>query len=492
MAKVRIVDTTLRDGHQCLWATRMSTPMMLPVAERLDRIGFEAIEVMGAVQFDTCVRYLKENPWDRLRALRERITETPLQALIRSKCVLGFELQPDDVQRLWIERLVANGIRRFIAFDGLHDLDNLVEGVKYAKELGARTIGWLIFSDSPLHTDELYVGKAREFIDRAEVDALMIEDTSGILTPERVRTLVPALIKEIGGVSLGVHCHNLVGLAQRTCIEAVKLGVDHVYTCIAPIADGNAPPAIQTTARNLRYLGYEVEIDDRLIAEVSRHFEAVAGHEGKPLGRPQDFDAANFDHQIPGGVLSNLVAQLEAMGLGDQLDKVMVECGRVREELGWPIQVTPFSQLIGVQGTFNVIEGERYSRVPAEVKKYVLGYYGKLLASVDPNVVDRIVANGPKNIPLEPSKPEPALPRLRRRYPDADEDELLLRHSFSDTIVDAMLAAPPCENDYADLAEPIRYLINEIVKRPGIEYVFIQKGGLRLEVRGGGATLRPA
>lgn len=492
MPRVGIVDTTLRDGHQCLWATRMSTPMMLPVAERLDRIGFDAIEVMGAVQFDTCVRYLKENPWQRLRALRERITETPLQALIRSRCVLGFELQADDVQRLWIERLVANGIRRFIAFDGLHDLDNLVAGMKYANELGARTTGWLIFSDSPLHTDELYVGKAREFIDRAGVDALMIEDTSGILTPERVRTLVPALQREIGGVSLGLHCHNLVGLAQRTCIEAVKLGVDHVYTCIAPIADGNAPPAIQTTARNLRHLGYEVTIDDGLIAEVSRHFEAVAVREGKPLGRPQDFDAANFDHQIPGGVLSNLVAQLETMGLGDRLDKVLVECGRVREELGWPIQVTPFSQLIGVQGTLNVIEGERYSRVPAEVKKYVLGYYGKLLAPVEPNVFDRIVENGPRNVSLQPPKPEPALPGLRRRYPDADEDELLLRHSFPDMIVDAMLAAPPSETDYADLAEPAKHLINEIVKRPEIEYAFVQKGGLKLEVRGGKGALRHA
>ncbi len=285
MTEVKIVDTTLRDGHQCLWATRMSTPMMLPVAEKLDRAGFSTLEVMGAVQFDTCVRFLKEDPWARLRALKERITQTPLQALIRSKCALAFELQPDDIACAWVERLMANGIDRFIAFDGLHDLDNLVDSLLHAKKLGAYTTGWLIFSDSPIHTDQLYVEKAREFLDRCKVDALMIEDTSGILTPERAATLVPALKREIGEVSLGLHVHNLVGLAQRTHIEAVKHGVDHIYTCISPIADGNAPPSIQTTARNLRYLGHQVGVDDGLIDEISRHFEAIALAEGQPIGR---------------------------------------------------------------------------------------------------------------------------------------------------------------------------------------------------------------
>jgi oxaloacetate decarboxylase alpha subunit len=461
----------------------MTTPMMRPIAGHMDRIGFDVVEVMGAVQFDTCVRYLKENPWDRLRALRQRITRAPLQALLRSRCVLGFELQPDDLQRLWIERLVANGIRRFIAFDGLHDLDNLEDGLKLAKALGAYTTGWLIFSGSPIHTDQLYVNKAREFIARTGVDALMIEDTSGILTPERARTLVPALKKAVGEVSLGLHCHNLVGLAQRTYIEAVGLGVDNLYTCIAPMADGNAPPAIQTTARNLRYLGYQVDVDDALIGEASRYLEALAGHEGKPLGRPQDFDAANFDHQIPGGVLSNLASQLAAAGLGDRLGEVLIECGRVRAELGWPIQVTPFSQLVGVQATFNVIEGERYLRVPAEVKKYALGYYGKLLAPVEPDVMDRIVANGPKDVPLTPACPEPALPRLRKLYPDADDEELLLRHSFKGRVVADMLSAPPQDTDYSVLTKPFMYLIQELLKRPRLSHVYIQKGELKLEVR---------
>ncbi|MCB1739678.1 MAG: carboxylase [Gammaproteobacteria bacterium] len=441
MSRISFVDTTLRDGHQCLWATRMSTRMLEPALERMDRIGFEAIELMGAVHFDACVRYLKEDPWARIRLVRER-TSTPLQALLRSRCALGFELQPADLNRLWVERLVANGIDRFVAFDGLHDLDNLVDGLLHAKAQGAMTTGWLIFSQSPVHTDELYARKAREFIDRAEVDMVMIEDTSGILTPERITTLVPAIKAAIGDRRLGLHTHNLVGLGQRAYLTAVDVGVDQLYTCIPPVADGNAPPSVSTTLRNLRYAGHEAVLDDALIAEVGAHFDEVADRYGFPKGRPQDFDAANFGHQIPGGVLSNLVSQLQAAGLGDRVDAVLDECARVREELGWPIMVTPFSQFVGVQATLNVIEGERYARVPDEVKKYALGYFGKLLAPVHADVLDRIVARGARSIAEHPPEQPPVVERLRQRHPHADGDELLLRSAFPPHVLDDRVPEP--------------------------------------------------
>jgi oxaloacetate decarboxylase alpha subunit len=485
MAAVNVIDTTLRDGHQCLWATRMSAPMMLPVLEKMDRIGFEALELMGAVQFDTCVRFLREDPWARLRVFRERIRRTERQAIIRSKCALRFELEPDDVSRLWVERLIANGMERIVGFDGLHDVDNLIDSLTHAKGLGARTVGWLIYSVSPVHTDALYVAKARELLDRAKVDMLMIEDTSGILTPERAATLVPALKREIGDVRLGLHVHNLIGLAQRTQIAAVEHGVDHLYTCIAPIADGNAPPAIQTTLRNLRHQGRELSLDSALIAEVGAHFDMVAEREGKPRGAPQDFDAANFDHQIPGGVLSNLAAQLEAAGVGGRLDAVLAECGRVREELGWPIMVTPFSQFVGVQATLNVIGGERYARVPDEVKKYVLGYYGALNAPVDADVRDRVVERGSRAVALEPPVREPALPALRKRYPDADGEELMLRHSFPEAEVAAMRTTPPDETDYSLAGKPFIHLIRELAARPDERHFVIGKPDFRLEMRRG-------
>jgi oxaloacetate decarboxylase alpha subunit len=483
MTRISFHDTTLRDGHQCLWATRMSTPMMLPVIDAMDRAGFDVLEIMGAVQFDTCVRFLNENPWQRLRTLCGRIRRTTRQAIIRSKCALSFELQPDDINRLWVELLIKNGIERIIAFDGLHDLDNIEDALRHAKQLGAWTEGWLIFSISPVHTDAFYATVARGFIDRCGVDALMIEDTSGILTPERAKTLIPAIKREIGGMRLGLHTHNLAGLAQLAYIEAAGLGVDNLYTCIAPIADGNAPPAIQTTVNNLRHLGFEDSIDDAKIAEIASYFKALAIQEGKPLGRPHDYDAAIFEHQIPGGVMSNLASQLESAGHGDKLQAVLDECGTVREELGWPIQVTPFSQFIGVQATLNVTAGERYARVPDAVKKYALGYYGKTMAPVDPNVLDRIVENGSRAIAIVPPAPEPALPGLRKAYPGAGDEELMLRHAFPAAAVDAVLGGTGNAQDYSRLGTPLVELVRSLVLRPNIKTVNLQTTDTRIEFR---------
>ena len=484
MSRIKVVDTTLRDGHQCLWATRMTTAMMRPVLERMDCVGFDAIELMGAVHFDTCVRFLGENPWDRLRLFCDTFNKTERQAIVRSKCALRFDLEPDDINLLWYELLVRNGIESLIAFDGLHDLSNLESGLKHAKSLGARTQGWLIFSESPVHTDELYVAKAREFLDRCNVGSLMIEDTSGILTPERLRTLAPALQAEVGpDVPLGLHTHNLAGLGQSLYIEAARLGIDNIYTCISPIADGNAPPSIQTTARNLRHYGFEISVDDALLGEISAHFEDVAMRSGHPLGHPQDFDAASLDHQIPGGVMSNLVSQLEAAGLIEKLPAVLEECGRIRAETGWPIMVTPFSQFVGVQATLNVLTGSRYTQVPDEMKKYALGYYGELLSPVDPDVLDRIVENGSKAVPNTPLIPDPALPGLRARYPQASDEELLLWHSFPEELVANMFSATPDANDYS--GGGLLRLVEEIAKRPGLSRVFVSKGEISVDIRGG-------
>ncbi len=481
MTRVNLVDTTVRDGQQCLWATRMSTAAMLPAAAHLDAAGFSAIEVVGAVQFDAAVRYLKENPWHRLRLLRERICNTPLQAVVRSSCILGFEPQAQDINELWVERLVANGVRRFVFFDGLHDIDNLVPAIRHAKKLGAFSTGWLTYSDSPVHTDELYAQKAREFIDHAGVDALMIEDASGVLTPERVRTLVPTLREAAGEVSLGLHSHGLSGLCQRTYLAAAELGVDNLYTCVPPIADGNAPPSVYTTARNLRYLGFDVDVDDRELDRARDHFAAVARHENKPVGRPMDYDAATCGHQVPGGVMSNLQAQLQDAGLADKLPEVLEECTRVRADLGWPIQVTPFAQFIGVQSTLNVIQGERYRTVPDEVKKYALGYYGKLLSPVAPDALDRILENGSAYIRDNPSPPEPVLPGLRKRYPTLDDEQRMLRHFFDAGIVEGMVEVG--ESSATLGSSPLIELVRQAVNRRSAARVHVRKGDFMIELR---------
>jgi len=481
MKTIKIMDTTLRDAHQSLWATRMTTAMMLPMAERMDRIGYDAIDLMGLIQFDVAVRYLQEDPWQRVRLMREKITRTPMQSSIRSKSLTGFDVVPNDVLLLWCERLVANGLRRVRAFDALADLDNIVYILQYAKSLGAYTVGALVYGHSPVHTDELYAQKTKELIERADVDSIMLKDACGLLTPDRVRTLVPAMKHVMGNLPLEIHSHCLTGLAPLVYLEGVKLGVDQVHTSTAPLANGPAQPATQTIARNLRGMGYRVDLDDELIDEVSRHFRRVAEQEGKPLGVPMEYDAFHFEHQVPGGMLTNFHFQLAQAGLGHKLDDVLHECALIRRELGWPIMVTPFAQFVGTQAVLNVVHGERYRIVPDEVKKYALGYYGRLLAPVEPDVLDRIVENGSQRIALEPEPMAPAVPDLRKKYPNMSDEERLLRYSFAGTQVDEMLAAGPMQTDY-HFEIPINKLIRELAKRPRFKHVHIEKGDLRVDL----------
>lgn len=487
MKTIEVVDTTLRDAHQCLWATRMTTAMMLPVADKIDRAGFHALDFMGMIQFDVCVRYLREDPWERIRQVRRLMTRTPLKAAIRSMSLVGFDMLAADVNLLWIERLAANGIRQVVAFDALADLDNIVPQLLQAKRLGLRAIGALVFCESPVHPDSLYAAKARELIDRANVDAIMIKDSGGLLTPDRIRTLVPAMKAGMGpGIPLQLHSHCITGLAPLVYLEGVKHGVDQVDCSIAPLANGPAQPATQTTVANLRAMGYQVNLDDSLIDAVSDHFHRVARQEGKPLGIPMAYDAFHYEHQVPGGMLTNLRFQLEQAGLQDRYEHVLAEIAQIRRELGWPIMVTPFAQLVATQAVLNVVQAERYKVVPDEVRKYALGYYGKLLAPVEPDVLDRIIANSSPSIALKPVRPAPAVETLRKKYPDASDDERLLRFMFAGSQVDEMLAAGAMKTSYA-FETPLVRLLSELGKRPKLARLAIRKGALRVELTHGAA-----
>jgi oxaloacetate decarboxylase alpha subunit len=481
MAEIKVIDTTLRDAHQCLWATRMTTAMMLPVAEKMDRAGFETIDLMSAIQFDVCVRYLKENPWERLRLMRQRVTRTRMQSAMRSRSLLTFDVQPDDVNCLWLECLARNGIRRVRATDALSDWDNVVFILRKVKELGMEAVGSIVFSESPVHTDALYARKTRELIERADIDVMMIKDPGGLLTPDRIRTLVPELLKVTGTVPLELHSHCMTGLAPLVYLEAVKLGVTQIQTSIAPLANGPAQPATQTIARNLRSMGYAVNVDDRILNEVGDHFRRVAENEGLPLGVPMEYDQFHYAHQIPGGMLTNMKFQLQQAGLMHKFEVVLEETARVFRELGWPAMVTPFSQLVGTQAVLNVIQGERYRTVPDEVKKYALGYYGKPLAPVEPDVLDRIIANGSARIALTPQPLEPAVPALRRKYPNATDEERLLRCLFAGSQVDDMLAAGPMRVEYY-FEKPVVRLLRELAQRRNPARIFIAKGETRLEL----------
>jgi oxaloacetate decarboxylase alpha subunit len=310
---------------------------------------------------------------------------------------------------------------------------------------------------------------------------MMIKDPGGLLTPDRIRTLAPALRRVSGNVPLEIHSHCMTGLAPLVYLESVKLGVTQIQTSIAPLANGPAQPAIQTIARNLRSQGYAVHIDDALVMEVSAHFRRVAENEGLPLGVPLEYDQFHYEHQIPGGMLTNMKFQLQQAGLLDKFDAVLVETARVFKDLGWPAMVTPFSQLVGTQAVINVMQGERYRTVPDEVKKYALGYYGRPLAPVAPDVLDRIIQNGSPRIPLTPQPPEPAVAELRRKYPNSSDEERLLRHLYAGSQVDDMLAAGATRTQYY-FDKPLVRLLKELANRRNLGRICISKGAMRLEL----------
>ena len=430
----------------------------------MDKAGFQRIDLAGTIQFDVCVRYLKENPWERMRLMRKRIVDTPLSSFVRSKNLVSFDVVPDDIVGLWVERLVANGFREVGSFDGLNDVDNMLVTIDVARSLGVKTFGALSYCLSPVHTDELYVKTAQDLVKRGKVDAIWLKDAGGLLTVDRILTLVPAVKKVIGNIPLELHSHCITGLAPLVYLEGVKAGADRIHSSIAPLANGNAQPATQSMARNLRALGFKVDVDDALIDEVGEHFRRIAEQEGKPLGVPQEYDAFHYEHQIPGGMMSNFRSQLAQAGLSHLFQKLLEECARVRYELGYPIMITPFAQLVGTQAVLNVVQGERYRTVPDEVKKYALGYYGKLLAPVDPDVLDRIVANGSPKIALKPQALPPAVARLRKQYPNIGDDERLLRFMFAGGQVDDMLAAGPMATEYV-FEKPLVRLVRELSER---------------------------
>ena len=462
--KITVVDTTLRDAHQCLWATRMTTAHMIPVAEDMDKIGFERIDIAGTIQFDVCVRFLKENPWERIRQMRKRLVRTPMSSFTRSKSIMSFDFVPDDIVELWVERLVANGVREIGTFDGLNDVDNMLVTINAARKFGVRTIGAISYGLSPVHTDEVYVKTAADLVKRGQVDAIWIKDAGGLLTVDRIRSLVPALKNVIGNARIELHSHCMTGVAPMVYLEGILAGADCVHTSIAPLANGNAQPATQSTVRNLRALGFEVDIDDDAVDRVSEHFRRVAEQEGKPLGVVQEYDAFHYEHQLPGGMLANFRVQLAELGMTNRYQEVLEECARVRKELGYPILITPFAQFVGTQAVLNVIHGERYKVVPNEVKKYALGYYGKLLAPVNPDALDRIIENGARSIAPNPQPLAPAVAALRKQYPDADDDERLLRFMYAGTQVDDMLAAGAMNLDY-HFEAPLTRLVRGLAGR---------------------------
>ena len=471
MSRVSFIDTTLRDAHQSLWSTRMTTAMMLPIAPILDRLGFEAIDLVGGAVFDVCVRYLREDPWERMRLMSRVVTRTPLIVMTRAQSLFTFEFFPDDVVELTARRIAANGIRYVTPYDALNDMRNMEVPVRASKAAGLHVAGGVVYTLSPVHTDAYYADRARELA-ALGVDAVFLKDPSGLLTPERVRTLVPTLKGALGPTPLQLHTHCLTGLGPLCALEAIQAGVNTVHTATSPLAHGASQPPTEWVALNARRLGFEVTLDVDGLEPVARHLRSVAAREGKPLGEIAGYDPFHYEHQVPGGMISNLRSQLRDTGLAHRLDEILEEAARVRAELGYPIVVSPFAQFVITQAVLNVVQGERYATVPDEVRKYALGYYGRLAAPIEPNVLDR-VAGREEPVTARPGELiPPALGRARaERGPFASDDDLLLAVFYGPEEYGRLIAARPIKTECRTVAAPLLALIKELAARPHIASV---------------------
>jgi oxaloacetate decarboxylase alpha subunit len=481
--KVYFVDTTVRDGQLSLWASNMRTGMILPVAEQLDRAGFEAIEIMSSAFYKKCVRDLQDDPWQRIRLLAQRIKNTPLRS-IRSRSMLAFQLTAPAITDLWLERLAANGIQELRTSDPSNTPKYWRESVDGAKRAGLKTILNIIYSISPKHTDTYFVERTREAA-KLDVERICFKDPGGLLTPESTRRLVPLILREANGKPLEFHTHCNTGLGSICCLEAIKLGVASINTAIPPLADGSSNPSLFNVAMNARALGYQTMIDENAVKPVRDHFTMIAQRENLPVGRPLEYDAFHPLHQVPGGMISNFRFQLGNLGKLDQLPAVLEEVSRVRAEFGFPIMVTPYSQFFGVQAAINVMVGARYKEVTDEVLLYALGYWGDEEAqSMDANLRDRLVSSARAKELAEVKPAEITLGEFRRKFGGdrVSDDDKLLNFFAGDEAVAAMKAAG-APKDYSQTAgKPLVALIEQLSRRKGATQVYIKREGLSLRM----------
>lgn len=432
MNKIEFVDQTIRDAQQSLWGNMMRTEHVVPIAEEMDRIGYRAIATVGSQAFTIQVRNHGENPWERIRTLSRLMPRTMLRGSYQTASLSSFDLStPRNIISLWIKRSVANGIKSFWICDYQENVERFRYFAQIAKAEGAEVVTALMYTSSPAHTTEHWIQKAKLIASTKEcVDRIMIEDAAGVITPERTRELISAIQRHCGGIPLEFHSHCNSGLAPLCYLEAIQAGVTTVHTAVAPLANGTSLPSTESVLRNIRRLGFSTDIDEGALAAVSAHFRKIAGKENLPVGTPREYDLFHYDHQVPGGMMTNLTRQLRELGMENRLDEILREVVRVRREFGYPVMATPYSQIVGVQAVENVVSGERYKKIPDETVKYALGYYGPSVIPVDPNVMDRIM-NWPRTKEFLDWKPEgylKSIEELRQEIgPDLSDDDLLLK-----------------------------------------------------------------
>lgn len=425
---ILITDTTLRDAHQSLIATRMRTRDMLPIAEQLDKVGFFSIEMWGGATFDSCIRYLNEDPWERLRSLRSKIKNTRLQMLLRGQNLVGYRHYADDVLREFIRLSVKNGIDVFRIFDALNDIRNMEMAIKVAKEYKAHVQGTISYTTSPVHTIENFA-KMAQTLESLGCDSICIKDMAGLISPAAAASLVKAIKKKVK-IPLNLHSHCSSGMAPLSFQAAAEAGVDMVDTAFSAFGWGTSHPPTESIVAAFKDTPYDTGLDLQLLYEIGEYFAVVSGKYRMLFTAETTRPSVNvLLHQIPGGMLSNLVSQLRQQNAMDKMGEVLKEIPKVRKDLGYPPLVTPTSQVVGTQAVLNVLAGERYKQVTQEVKNYFLGQYGRPPAEVNKEVRKSVIGDE-KPITVRPADVlQPELEKLQN-----DGHKLGILHSEEDLV----------------------------------------------------------
>ena len=473
------VDVTLRDAHQCLWSTRMTTAMMTPILESIDRVGYTLVNILGGAVFDVCVRYLQENPWERAGLLCERLT-TPCDALTRGQSLYTFELFPDDIVALNSAVLAKRGVSVLTVYDALNDNRNIESSVRSGHDAGMKVNAMLTYTLSPVHTDAYYVARAKELV-ALGADYIAVKDPTGLLTPERSRTLLPALVAAAGRIPMQMHSHCQSGLSPEVYQIAIESEFALGHTAVLPLANGASLPATEEIEAIARDVGRKTRLDLAALKEVSGYFDYLCEREGKPRGKVATYDPALYEHQIPGGMISNLRYQLQTMKLEHRLPEILEEAARVRHDLGYPIVVSPFAQYIVTQAVLNVVQGERYKTVPDEVRKYAMGYYGTLAARPADEFLEHASIKADEMVDGRPGdRIEPWIPRLRAELGAAASDEDLLLAAFYDAELLKPLKKAPKRYEFR--TSPLHELIRYLGSRRDLSYARIRFAGTEMTI----------
>ena len=498
MPKLQLMDTTIRDGQQSLWATRMQIGDMLPILPKMDRVGYWAIEAWGGATFDACLRFLDENPWECLRSIKAKTPNTRLAMLSRGQNLVGYKHYSREICNRFIKAAHRNGIDVFRVFDALNDIRNVKDNAEAIKECGAHFEGAISYTISPVHTLDSYLEYGQALKDLG-ADTIAIKDMAGMLTPYRTERLVKAFNAEIG-VPLHIHCHYVGGMAPANYIKAAESGAAIVDTASAPLAFGNSQPAVEMMVAALQESRYDTDLDLDLLFEIAEYWEEVRkrGHYKRGVSSLTHMHV--YSHQVPGGMMSNLVSQLETQNALDRLPEVMKEIPEVRAEVGYPPLVTPMSQIVGTQAVFNVLTGKRWSVVSKEMKDYLCGYYGKAPGPIKQEVLDKVVGDSER---LDPSVAPGSLvtttfDEVAEEIGDLakTEEDVLMYALFPNeartylskhrTIehVDFLLeeeSSQTKEDDYVDINQ-IRELVR-VAEESGVGEITVEEEGARISVR---------